>query len=60
MNADNDEAIFGGVLFLKSLQIWQNVDAVDAAICEKIQHRNFSMEMLFQGQGLGDVEPFET
>lgn len=47
------------VSWLESLQVRQNVEAVDAAVSEKVQHTHTTFEILFQAQWMANIEPLQ-
>src|SRR4028119_1235127 len=54
MNADDEQAI--AILLLQILEVGQNMQAVDAAGCPKIQQDD-AIAQIFQGQRAIDVQP---
>lgn len=47
------------VSWLEGLQVRQNVEAVDAAVSEKVQHTHPTFEILFQAQWMANIEPLQ-
>jgi hypothetical protein len=58
--ADDGEAFAGSESLFETVELRDDVEAIDAAVSEKVDENEGAREMVFPGQRLGDVKPVES